>query len=177
MPTQEETKNLEVIQEYFTEYWGKGNPEIVDKLCADDFVINYPMHGPRYGKENAKKMLSEFKEARRSIQNISFHAYQHPLIASGPYVVGRWIGGGTHTGVAFHDLAVGALEKAKTGKKMFFSGTTIFTLKDGLIVDETGEEGCSAAESRKGVHNPCISSYSSFIFGTRPAIVAAGSQL
>ncbi|SCN77121.1 uncharacterized protein FFB20_05485 [Fusarium fujikuroi] len=155
MPTQEETKNLEVIQEYFTEYWGKGNPEIVDKLCADNFVINYPMHGPRYGKENAKKMLSEFKEARRPIQNshlnISFHAYQHPLIASGPYVVGRWIGGGTHTGVAFHDLAVGALEKANTGKKMYFSGTTIFTLKDGLIVDETGEEGALTALQQLGL--------------------------
>ncbi|TVY75129.1 hypothetical protein Focb16_v004578 [Fusarium oxysporum f. sp. cubense] len=151
MPTQEETKNLEVIQEYFTEYWGKGNPEIIDKLCADDFVINYPMHGPRYGKENAKKMLSEFKEASRSIQNISFHAYQHPLIASGPYVVGRWIGGGTHTGVAFHDLAVGALEKANTGKKMYFSGTTIFTLKDGLIMDETGEEGALTALQQLGL--------------------------
>ncbi|RBA14383.1 hypothetical protein FPRO05_03175 [Fusarium proliferatum] len=138
MPTQEETKNLEVIQEYFTEYWGKGNPEIVDKLCADNFVINYPMHGPRYGKENA-------------FPDISFHAYQHPLIASGPYVVGRWIGGGTHAGVAFHDLAVGALEKANTGKKMYFSGTTIFTLKDGLIVDETGEEGALTALQQLGL--------------------------
>ncbi|RKL32492.1 hypothetical protein BFJ72_g10435 [Fusarium proliferatum] len=123
MPTQEETKNLEVIQEYFTEYWGKGNPEIVDKLCADNFAF----------------------------PDISFHAYQHPLIASGPYVVGRWIGGGTHAGVAFHDLAVGALEKANTGKKMYFSGTTIFTLKDGLIVDETGEEGALTALQQLGL--------------------------
>ncbi|KAG5748282.1 hypothetical protein H9Q69_006897 [Fusarium xylarioides] len=152
MPTHEETKNLEVIQEYFTEYWGKGDPEIVDKLCANNFVINYPMHGPRYGKENAKKMLSEFKKARRSaFPDISFHAYQHPLIASGPYVVGRWIGGGTHTGVTFQDLAVGALEKANTGKKMYFSGTTIFTLKDGLIVDETGEEGALTALQQLGL--------------------------
>lgn len=62
MPTQEESKNLEIISEYFSEYWGKANPDIVDKLCADDFVINYPMHGPRYGREAAKKMLVEFKE-------------------------------------------------------------------------------------------------------------------
>lgn len=69
MPTQEETKNLEVIGEYFTEFWGKGNPNIVDQLCADNFVINYPMYGLRYGKENAKKMLSEFKEGRRCMRN------------------------------------------------------------------------------------------------------------
>lgn len=62
MTTPEETTNLEVISEYFAEFWGKANPDIVDKLCADDFVINYPMHGPRHGKEAAKKMLAEFKE-------------------------------------------------------------------------------------------------------------------
>lgn len=63
MPTPEETTNLQVISEYFAEFWGKANPDIVDKLCADDFVINYPMHGRRNGKEAAKKMLAEFKEA------------------------------------------------------------------------------------------------------------------
>ncbi|RSM03151.1 hypothetical protein CDV31_010635 [Fusarium ambrosium] len=132
MPTQEETNNLEVIGEYFAEFWGKGNPDIVDKLCPDNFVINYPMHGPRYGKENAKKMLSRSSR-------------------SGPYVVGRWIGGGTHTGVAFDDLEVGALEQANTGKKIYFSGTTIFTLEGGLIVDETGEEGALTALQQLGL--------------------------
>ena len=61
MSTVEEKKNLEVVSEYFSEYWGKANAKIVDKLCADDFVINYPMHGPRYGKAAAKQMLSDFK--------------------------------------------------------------------------------------------------------------------
>lgn len=62
MRTEEETRNLAIIEEYFTEYWGKANPDIVDKLCADGFVINYPMHGLRYGKEEAKKMLFDFKQ-------------------------------------------------------------------------------------------------------------------
>src|ERR1700748_2749630 len=31
------------------------------------------------------------------------------LIAEGDYVVGRWKGGGTHTGPAFDDLPVGSL--------------------------------------------------------------------
>jgi hypothetical protein len=64
MPTQEETQNLAVVAEYFSEYCGKATPDIVDKVCADEFVINYPMHGPRYGKEAVKKMLREFKGAR-----------------------------------------------------------------------------------------------------------------
>jgi hypothetical protein len=60
-------------------------------------------------------------------------------------VAGRWIGGGTHSGVAFDDLAVGALDKPNIRRKVHFSGTTIFTLKEGKIVDETGEEGALTA--------------------------------
>jgi hypothetical protein len=59
MSTQE--KNKAVIARYFDQYWGKLNPNIVDELCADDFMISYPMHGPKYGKEAAKKMLIDFK--------------------------------------------------------------------------------------------------------------------
>lgn len=60
-------------------------------------------------------------------------------------MVGRWIGGGTHSGVAFDNLAVGALDKPNTGRKVHFSGITIFTLKEGKIVDETSEEGALTA--------------------------------
>lgn len=67
--------------------------------------------------------------------------------------MGRWIGGGTHTGVAFHDLAVGALEVPNSGKKIYFSGTTIFTLRDGKIVDETGEESALTALQQLGLVN------------------------
>lgn len=58
-------KNKAVVQKYFEEYWGKGNVSIVDEVCADNFVIDYPMHGPRHGKEAAKKMLLEFREVRK----------------------------------------------------------------------------------------------------------------
>ncbi|RLL97197.1 hypothetical protein CFD26_103705 [Aspergillus turcosus] len=154
MPTLQE-KNKAIVQKYFEEYWGKGNVDIVDEVCADNFVIDYPMHGPRRGKTAAKKMLLEFREViyphlgnispltlatAKAFPNLSFHAYKFPLIAEGDYVVGRWIGGGRHTGAAFDDLAVGKLDQPNTGKEVYFSGTTIFTLKDGLIVDEIGEE-------------------------------------
>lgn len=81
MPTPEETTNLGVISEYFAEFWGKANPDIVDKLCADDFVIDYPMHGPRHGKEAAKKMLAEFKEVGTSATTC--RTLKTPLLTSG----------------------------------------------------------------------------------------------
>jgi predicted ester cyclase len=66
------------------------------------------------------------------------------LIAEGDYVVGRWEGGGTHTGPAFSDFLIGSLPAA-TGRKMHFTGTTVLKLKDGKIVEEIGlDDGVTA---------------------------------
>lgn len=59
-------RNKQVVARYSEEFWGKCNPDIVDELCSDDFVSNYPMHGRRQGKTEAKKMLLEFKEVSNS---------------------------------------------------------------------------------------------------------------
>ena len=50
------------------------------------------------------------------------------LIAKGDYVLGRWEGGGTHTGPAFSDFLAGALS-ASSGRKMHFTGTTVLLLE------------------------------------------------
>ena len=66
------------------------------------------------------------------------------LIAEGDCVVGRWEGGGTHTGPAFSDFLIGSLP-ATTGRKMRFSGTTVLRLQNGTIVEEIGlDDGVSA---------------------------------
>jgi predicted ester cyclase len=66
------------------------------------------------------------------------------LIAEGDYVVGRWEGGGTHTGPAFKDFLIGALPAA-TGRKMHFTGTTVLRLNNGKIVEEIGlDDGVTA---------------------------------
>ncbi|MBJ7324370.1 MAG: ester cyclase [Rhodococcus sp.] len=59
------------------------------------------------------------------------------LVAEGDYVVGRWIGGGTHTGPEFDDMPIGALP-AGSGKTMRFTGTSVLKVVDGLIVEEVG---------------------------------------
>jgi predicted ester cyclase len=61
-------------------------------------------------------------------------------------VVGRWEGGGTHTGPAFGDFLVGSLP-AVTGRKMHFTGTTVLKLKNGKIVEEIGlDDGVTALQ-------------------------------
>jgi len=42
------------------------------------------------------------------------------------------IGGGTHTATAFSDWPVGSLPAA-TGRKMHFTGTTVFKVVDGKV--------------------------------------------
>lgn len=76
------------------------------------------------------------------------------MIADRDYVVTRWIGGGRHTGVAFDDLPAGRLAEPNTGKVIHFSGTTIFTLRDGKITEELGEEGALTALQQLGIVDP-----------------------
>jgi hypothetical protein len=46
---------------------------------------------------------------------------------------------------------VGELDRENTGKQMRFSGITIFTLKDGKILKEVGEEGGLNALHQLGI--------------------------
>ncbi len=66
---------------------------------------------------------------RRAFPDLNFWGAAD-LIAEGDYVVGRWEGGGTHTGPAFSDFLVGSLPAA-TGLKMRFTGTTVLRLEKG----------------------------------------------
>ena len=66
------------------------------------------------------------------------------LIAEGDYVVGRWIGGGTHTGPAFSDFLAGSLPAA-SGRTMRFTGTTVVKVVNGKITEEIGlDDGVTA---------------------------------
>jgi predicted ester cyclase len=66
------------------------------------------------------------------------------LIAEGDYVVGRWVGGGAHTGPAFRDLLQDSLP-AGSGRKMRFTGTPVLRLQSGKIAEEIGlDDGVTA---------------------------------
>ncbi len=61
-------------------------------------------------------------------------------------VVGRWKGGGTHTGPAFSDFLVGSLP-AGTGRRMRFTGTTVLRVENGKIAEEIGlDDGVTALQ-------------------------------
>ena len=61
-------------------------------------------------------------------------------------MVGRWEGGGTHTGPAFGDFLAGALP-AGSGRRMRFSGVTVLRVENGKIAEEIGlDDGVTALQ-------------------------------
>jgi len=138
-----EAANKAIVGRWFTAFWGKTcDLTIVDDLAAPDMLLQYSLHAPRRGRDDIKAFMSAFRTA---FPDLNFWGTAD-LIAEGDYVVGRWEGGGTHTGPAFSDFLLGSLPAA-TGRKMHFTGTTVLRLKDGKIVEEIGlDDGVTALQ-------------------------------
>ena len=136
-----EQDNKAIVGRWFTEFWGKNcNLAVVDALAAPDMLLQYSLHEPRKGRDDIKAFMADFRAAFPDL-NFSGTA---DLIAEGDCVVGRWEGGGTHTGPAFSDFLMGSLPAA-TGRKMHFTGTTVLRLRDGMILEEIGlDDGVTA---------------------------------
>src|SRR6202023_154129 len=93
-----------------------------------------------------KAFMTDF---RSSFPDLSFWGAAD-LIAEGDYVVGRWEGGGTHTGPAFSDFRIGSLPAA-SGRKMRFTGTTVLRVENGKIAEEVGLDDGVAALQQLGL--------------------------
>jgi predicted ester cyclase len=138
-----EQDNKALVGRWFTHFWGqKCNLAIVDELAAPDMLLQYSLHAPRRGHQDIKAFMTGFRAA---FPDLNFWGVAE-LIAEEDYVVGRWEGGGTHTGPAFNDFLIGSLPPA-TGRKMHFTGTTVLRIKNGRIAEETGlDDGVTALQ-------------------------------
>lgn len=135
--------NKAIVGRWFTEFWGKEcNLGVVDDIAAPDMLLHYSLHEPRRGRDDIKAFMTDF---RKAFPDLNFWGTAD-LIAEGDYVVGRWEGGGTHTGPAFRDFLAGALPPS-TGRAMRFTGTTVLKVKDGKIIEEVGlDDGVTALQ-------------------------------
>ena len=126
--------NKAVVVRWFTDFWGETcDLSVVDDIAAPDMLLKYSLHEPRRGRDDIKAFMTDFRAA---FPDLNFWATAD-LIAEGDYVVGQWIGGGTHSGGAFEDIPIGALP-ANTGKTMRFTGISILKVENGLITEELG---------------------------------------
>jgi predicted ester cyclase len=139
--------NKAIVARWFDEFWGKTfNPGVVDELAAPDMLLHYSLHEPRRGRDDIKAFITDF---RKAFPDLNFWGTAD-LIAEGDYVVGRWEGGGTHTGAAFGDFLAGSLP-ANTGRRLRFTGTTVLKVVDGKIVEEVGLDDGVAALTQLGL--------------------------
>ena len=139
--------NKEIVGRWFREFWGNPwNPEIIDQLATPDILVHYPLHEPKKGREAVANFMIAFRDA---FPDLNFRGVGD-LIAEGDYVVGRWQGGGTHTGPAFSDFRMGSIPAA-SGRKMQFAGTTVLRLEQGRIAEELGQEDALSAMLQIGL--------------------------
>lgn len=138
-----EQENKAIVGRWFKEFWGKPcNLAIVDELAAPDMLLQYSLHAPRRGRDDIKRFMTDFRAA---FPDLEFGGTAD-LIAEGDHVVGRWEGGGTHTGPAFDDFLAGGLP-ARSGRKMRFSGVTVLRIADGKVAQEIGlDDGVTALQ-------------------------------
>src|SRR3979490_874812 len=109
-----EQENKAIVGRWFTSFWGSTcDLSIVDELAAPDMLLQYSLHEPRRGHADIKAFMTGFRAA---FPDLSFGGAAD-LIAEGDYVVGRWVGGGTHSGPAFSDFLVGSLNWENCRKK------------------------------------------------------------
>jgi predicted ester cyclase len=142
-----EQENKAIVGRWFKEFWGNPwNPKVVDNLAAPDILLQYSLHAPRRGRDDVKAFMIAFREA---FPDLSF-AGTADLIAEGDLVVGRWEGGGTHTGPAFSDFLAGALP-AGSGRRMRFSGVTVLRVENGKIAEEIGLDDAVTALQQLGL--------------------------
>jgi hypothetical protein len=144
-----EQENKAVVARWFKEFWGNPwNPGVVDELSAPDILLQYSLHAPRRGREDVKTFMTEF---RRAFPDLKFWGVAD-LIAEGDYVVGRWEGGGTHTGPAFSDFLIGSLPAA-SGRKMRFSGRPYFACR---MARSPRKSGWTMAQPRCSSSASCV---------------------
>ena len=136
-----EQDNKAVVGRWFDGFWGNPwSPHIIDELAAPDMLLQYSLHAPRRGRQHVRNFMTDFRAA---FPDLKFWGAAE-LIAEGDYVVGRWEGGGTHTGPAFSDFLAGSLPPA-SGRKMRFTGTTVLRVENGKIAEEIGlDDGVTA---------------------------------
>jgi predicted ester cyclase len=153
-----EQDNKAIVGRWFIEFWGKSwNPKIVDELGAPDILMQYLLQAPHRGRADVKTFMTEFREA---FPDLSV-AGASDFVAEGDYVVGRWVGEGTHTGPAYCDFLVGCLPPG-SGQKVRFTGTTVLRVEHGKIAEQIGlDDGVTAllqlgliGAARSGIPNP-----------------------
>ena len=82
-------ENIEASRRVIEEAFGEGRSDILDELCADDFVD----HDPIQGDQDAESVKQRIREYKAAFPDLEFTI--EDIFAAGDKVVIRWAGQGT----------------------------------------------------------------------------------
>jgi predicted ester cyclase len=119
--TAEEIANKAIIATY-VEATNRGELDVLDELVYPDYVEHDPVPGQKPGLEGLKEAYKMFNSPFPDLKFVF-----DDVIAEGDMVVGRGVISGTHEGEFFGVPA--------TGKKVHWTGTRLFRLKDLKVVE------------------------------------------
>jgi predicted ester cyclase len=112
---------------------------VIDELAAPDITVAYPLFGEvLHGAESFKVALGH---VHLRFPDFSFVA-EEPLV-DGDRAAIAWRGGGTHSSRL---LGVPA-----TGRRLTWSGITLYHFQDGRVIAERGEEDVLSILRQMGV--------------------------
>jgi steroid delta-isomerase-like uncharacterized protein len=117
-------ENKAIVRRILSEFWLRDNVQVLDELVADDCVNRENSNPEQRGKTAYMEWANGFRLATRQ----GFPDYEvkaEDYIAEGDKVVKCWVFNGTHTG-EFNGIPA-------TGKRVTFSGTTVYRLVNGKI--------------------------------------------
>ncbi len=117
--------NKQLVRRWKEELWSKGNVSIIDELCAPDYVCHMsgvPVPGPVRGQEALKHLFAIYFAA------FEIHDIPEFLIAEGDMVAIHDTYQAKHTG-EFQGVP-------PTGKEATVTGTDIYRIVDGKIVEQ-----------------------------------------
>jgi len=133
-------KNEAIARRFNEACWTKGKLDVIDELASPEITLYYP------ALPQAINGIDAFKQHRVTLQSIFSDAKMQieDEIAEGDKVVLRWTWSATHQ--AEFPPGVPA-----TGKKLKWTGITIFHIVDGKVVEQRAEEDYLSALRQLGL--------------------------
>lgn len=116
-------RNEQLVREYFQAVWNDGDLELFDTdVVSDDYLMHH-QSDVDYSVEELREAWADWHQAFPDLSNEI-----EDLIATDNRVVIRYRFSGTHEGPV--------MDVPATGKRVETTGTVIFSLEDGQIVEE-----------------------------------------
>ncbi|MFQ5823956.1 MAG: ester cyclase [bacterium] len=113
------TANKALAQRFVEEVWNKGNLDVVDELCAADYVRHNPNSWDPSVVEGAEAFKQLVSEVRTNYTD--FHVTLEDIVVEGDMVATRW-------------TATGA--QKETNKQITFNGIGLTRTTEGKMVEE-----------------------------------------